>query len=263
MRRIHFIEIHEQPWVPESARDATTDTLQFIFNLARLYAPIVPRLHKALSRAGTNRVLDLCSGGGGPWLWMQRAIESNEHFPVDVCLTDKYPNRSAFERLRSMSGGKITYVPEPVDVMKIPIELRGFRTIFTSYHHFRPMEARAILQQAVDERQGIAVFEVPHRKFLTMFLTLLVPLAALVVVPFVRPFRWSRLVWTYLIPFVPFVLLFDGIVSCLRAYSLPELSELTKGLSASGYEWEIGEESAGPLRLPVTYLIGCPTVPEV
>ena len=61
-------------------------------------------------------------------------------------------------------------------------------------------------------------------------------------VPFIRPFRWSRLIWTYLIPLNPIVLFLDGIVSCLRAYSPLELSELTRELSASGYIWEIGEE---------------------
>ncbi len=259
MRRIQFIELHDQAWVPESARDAVTDALQFVFNLAKVYAPIVPRLHQALVCAGTNRIVDLCSGGGGPWLWMQREFEAKENFPVDVCLTDKYPNRSAFERVRNFSGGKIRHVAEPVEVMNIPPELRGFRTIFTSFHHFRPREARIILQNAVDSGQGIAIFEIPHRRAMTIFQTLFVPLIALLVVPFVQPFRWSRLLWTYVIPFVPVAMLFDGIVSCLRAYSLPELSELTRGLAVQGYEWEMGEEKKTVLSLPITYLVGCPS----
>ena len=40
-----------------------------------------------------------------------------------------------------------------------------------------------------------------------------------ILAPTIRPFRWSRLFWTWLIPLVPFVLFYDGIVSCLRAYS--------------------------------------------
>lgn len=258
MRRIHFIEIHDQEWVPDAARDAATDALQFVFNLFKLYAPAVPLLRKALADAGTNQIVDLCSGGGGPWLWMQREFESKENFPVDVCLTDKYPNRSAFERVRLISGGKIHFFGEPIDLMRMPPELKGFRSIFTSFHHFRPREARAILQNAVDGGQGIAVFEIPHRKFLTIFLAWFVPLVALLTVPFVRPFRWTRLLWTYLIPFVPLVMLFDGTVSCLRAYSIPELAELTEGLSSRNYRWEMGEERDGPLHLPLTYLIGCP-----
>jgi hypothetical protein len=57
---------------------------------------------------------------------------------------------------------------------------------------------------------------------------------------------------------VPLVSLFDGLVSCLRTYSVAELRELTEGLNATNYEWEIGEvkSMAGPI--PITYLIGVP-----
>ncbi len=52
---------------------------------------------------------------------------------------------------------------------------------------------------------------------------LFVPLGALLVTPFIRPFRWSRLVFTYVIPVLPLLIVFDGIVSCLRVYSPDEL----------------------------------------
>jgi len=51
---------------------------------------------------------------------------------------------------------------------------------------------------------------------------------------------------------------FDGLISCLRAYSPAELREMTRGLATSGYRWEIGEKSGGLLPVPVTYLVGCP-----
>jgi len=87
---------------------------------------------------------------------------------------------------------------------------------------------------------------------------LLIPPAAWLFVPFRRPFRWSRLLWTYLIPVIPFVLFFDGLISCLRSYSPAELREMTKGLATDDYRWEIGEKSGGLLPLRVTYLVGCP-----
>jgi hypothetical protein len=64
--------------------------------------------------------------------------------------------------------------------------------------------------------------------------------------------------WTYVIPVIPFVLFFDGLVSCLRAYSLGELKEMTKGVSSQGYRWEIGEEPGGLLPVRITYLFGWP-----
>ncbi len=256
MRRMHLIEIHDQTWFPGSLRDAVTDTLQFILNLGNLYKPAVPRLRSAFEDAGTHRVLDLCSGAGGPWRRLYRVFEQEEHFPVDICLTDKYPNLEAFHHARIASQNKISFLANPVDATQIPVELKGFRTLFTSFHHFRPEQACAILQNAVDNQQGIGIFEVPGRHPLTILLTVLVPVLPLVFVPFIRPFRWPRLIGTYLIPLIPFVLLFDGIVSCIRTYSPPELRELTVGLPANGYKWDIGEEKGG--LLPITYLIGYP-----
>src|SRR2546428_135033 len=82
-----------------------------------------------------------------------------------------------------------------------------------------------LLADAVYQRQGIGVFEAGQRSLLAIMLTLLAPLVLLVVTPLIRPFRWSRLLWTYLIPLVPMVTLFDGLVSCLRIYSVQELKD--------------------------------------
>jgi hypothetical protein len=255
---MQLIEIHDQTWFPRSLRDATTDALQFILNLGNLYKPIVPRLRSGFEDARTHRVVDICSGGGGPWLRLYRIFEEEENFPVEICLTDKYPNIRAFEHARTTSQNKITFHANPIDATQIPTDLRGFRTLFTSFHHFPPKEARAILQNVVDTQQGIGIFEIARRKPLTIFLTFLVPVVSLVTTPFMRPFRWSSLIWTYLIPIVPFILLFDGVVSCIRAYSPKELAEFTEGLSANTYDWTVGEEKGCLLPIPITYLIGYP-----
>jgi hypothetical protein len=258
MGRIHLMEIHDQTWFPRFLRDYTTEALQLIFNVGGLYFPIVDRLKKALKDTSARCVLDLCSGAGGPWLWLCKLFEQEGCSPIDVWLTDRYPPARVFDIERIASRNRIHFHPTPVDATGAPANLDGFRTLFTSFHHFRPQEARAILQDAVNRRQGIGIFEVPGRRVLTVLLVFLMPLADLILVPFMRPFQWSRLIWSYLIPVVPIVLWFDGIVSCMRSYSPRELGELISGLSASGYRWDIGEEKGFFFALPVTYLIGFP-----
>ncbi|MHC4504392.1 MAG: class I SAM-dependent methyltransferase, partial [Planctomycetota bacterium] len=145
------------------------------------------------------------------------------------------------------------------DAMRMPPELKGFRTLFASFHHFPPEKARAILADAVRNRQGIAVLEFTRRSPLALLMMPLAVVLILAITPFVRPFRWSRLLFTYLIPIIPLVGLLDGMVSCLRTYSPRELRELVDGLPDHGYTWEIGHESALPMSpIPVTYLIGYP-----
>lgn len=258
MRRLQWIEIHDQSWFPDLLRDFVTDTLQIIWNFFNFYEPIVPRLRYALQEAGTHRILDLCSGGGGPWLGLVHDFEDKERFPLDICLTDRFPNPGAFEHAKNLPHSGVVFHASPVDATCVPAGLEGFRTLFTSFHHFPPREARAILQDAVECRQGVGIFEVPKRDWLTIVLVLFMPIMAFVLVPLIRPFRWSRLLWTYLIPVVLFVVWFDGVISCLRSYTPRELRALTRGLSQDGYRWEAGEERKGAMPVTVTYLIGYP-----
>jgi hypothetical protein len=67
--------------------------------------------------------------------------------------------------------------------------------------------------------------------------------------------RWSRLVWTFVLPVVPVVLWVDGVLSCLRSYSLNDLRELTAGLEAADYRWQVGEE---PGMVPIAFVLGGP-----
>jgi hypothetical protein len=170
-------------------------------------------------------------------------------FDVPVVLTDKYPNRLA-------RSGQLPFDPVPVDATAVPSDLEGFRTLFTSFHHFRPAEARAILADAVRQGQGIGVFEISRRAPIEIALIAFTWFAVLMLVPFIRPFRWSRLAWTYLPPVLPLVGAFDGVVSCLRTYSPAELRALLHGLDS--HDWQVGETRSPGSPLVVTYLVGVP-----
>jgi hypothetical protein len=125
---------------------------------------------------------------------------------------------------------------------------------FNAFHHFSPGAARALLQDAVKAGQPICVFEIPERRLLTIISLLLTPLFVIVATPFTKPFLWKRMLWTYLIPLVPFMCCWDGVVSQLRAYTIAELSELTEGFG--GYQWSAGSTSIpGPLG-HLTYVLG-------
>ena len=240
--RLHLVELHDLPACPPSLRDALTDFLAFALNLSRAYDPAAALLRRAIARTGARRVVDLCSGAGGPWSRLAPRMG------VPVLLTDLYPHTNG--------AAGLPFHPEPIDARAVPAGLDGFRTLFTSFHHFRPAEARAILADAVTKGQGIAVFEAARRAPREVGVVAFTWLGALISAPFIRPFRWSRLLWTYLPPALPLMGTFDGIVSCLRAYTPAELADLVRGLDS--YEWEIGEMRGGWSPLRGTYVLGVP-----
>jgi len=252
--RLQLLEIHDQPWCPAGVRDAITDLLQWTLTTVHHYAPAGLVLARALRHTGSATVVDLGSGGGGPWARLLPDISGHGATP-HLVLTDKYPNRRALERTAQRLGARVGVDPGAVDARAVPPRLTGFRTVFTTFHHFAPDEARAVLADAARGARGIAVFEVTHRSPLMLVAMLGFAFAPLVV-PFVRPFRWDRLFWTYLVPLVPLVAVWDGVVSCLRTYTPVELRALTAGLEE--WRWEAAEVSRRWWPFPVTYLVGYP-----
>jgi hypothetical protein len=255
--RIHLFELEDQPWFPSVIRDLATDYLHFMENLVSANRPMVPLLAEALRETGSTTVVDLCAGGGGPVVAIREEL-TRAGLNVRFILTDKFPNYNAFRSISANHAG-IEGHNAPVDATAVPTQLAGFRTMFNAFHHFKPNDARAVLQSAVAARQPIAIFELPERTIPVIAATfLLVPIVVLLVTPFIRPFRWDRLLFTYLPPLVPLLCWWDGTVSQLRAYSVAELEDLAASLGDVGYQWRAGRIRSQGAAPHVTYLIGLP-----
>lgn len=257
MPRPRLFEFEDLAWFPPTLRNMTTDYLQLMYRTTGVFSPTIPLLKRALAATGTRRLIDLCSGAGGPLPTLQEQLKS-EGVDVEVLLTDKYPNVAAFLRLAAEPGRRISFLEQSVDAADVPADLSGFRTLFTGFHHLPPELARRVLADAVAKREAIGVFEVNERRLIAFLFSLLTPIFVLAVTPRIRPRSGWRFLWTYAIPLVPLCTMWDGLVSNWRTYSVVELKEMTAGLAAGAYSWEIGWIAARAGRR-ITYLIGLPT----
>src|SRR5690554_1757789 len=224
MKRIHLFEIEDQKWFPSFLRNYVTDFLQFLANKAKVYEPVVDEITQLIEKSNTSHIIDLGSGSGGGLLWLGNALyEKNKD--TKITLTDLYPNIASFRHV-TKSSPVFTYYDQPVDATAVPGDLKGIRTMFLSFHHLQPDGALEVLQNAVDMHQPVAVFEIQDRSLPSFLAMILSPVSVLVCTPFIKPFRFGRLLFTYLIPVVPLIVLWDGLVSCLRTYSVAEMKTL-------------------------------------
>jgi hypothetical protein len=255
--RTRLPELHDLRGCPAVWRDLLTDFMSQFTRVHNPYAGIVVPLGEAMQRAGTRTIVDLCSGAGEPAVGIQKELKKAG---LDICviLTDKYPNLAAFRKWKVQRPDGVDFLESSVDAQSVPRNLAGFRTLFTSFHHFDPESARRVLADSLEKRQGIGIFEYTERNFWIWGLPLIfTPFYIWLTTPFMRPFRWSRLLWTYLLPVVPLMAVCDGFVSCLRTYSPLELEEMVRILDVPEYVWETGRvRSIGLCR--VTYLLGYP-----
>ena len=240
MQRRNWFEITDYKWCPALLRDTATDILRSTSVRTNMYGPVEHRLKSLLEKLDCHDIVDLCSGGTGPVLLIQKHLIERERFPVRVVLTDKFPNLKAFEAAVMDVGGCVEFVAESIDAVDVPEELRGFRTLFAAFHHFRPEVAKKILEDSARKRKGIGIFEFTGRNPGIFLIMLLSPLYLLLAMPFIKPFDWRRIFWTYAVPLFPLVTLWEGLASNMRTYSPEELRELVKDIEVDGYTWEIG-----------------------
>jgi len=249
MRRLHLFEFGDQPWLPQVLREGETAYLVAAYRLVPLARDWAGKIVTTLHPGDHLEILDLCSGAGGAIPMLIDELE-RRGCKASVTLTDLYPN------LKGGRHPRASWLGEPLDATRVPPELRGVRTMFSGFHHFRPEAARAILEDAFRRRRAICIFESGSGTLLGVFTMLLVPLNVLAMMPLARPFRWAYLVFTYLIPLLPLIVFWDGIVSMLRIYSPEQMRALTEELKAPDYVWETGRLRVQGIPSGLPYLIG-------
>lgn len=253
-----LFEIEDQKWLPQILRNQMTDALQFLILEMKIYDPIIPEFQWVMLHSKHKNVVDLCSGGTGPWDYIVGAISPSEELIERITLTDLFPNKKALQAM-SDHNPIFDYRETPVDVLDIDVELEGVRTLFSSFHHFDTDKAVSIIQDAVNKQMPICIFEFTGRRVSNFILTPVSMLVLFTAMLFKRRLTFSRLLFSYLIPIVPLIYLWDSMVSHLRTYSQSELKAILNRVnSADSYEWEIGEATSPKTVLRNSYLIGYP-----
>jgi hypothetical protein len=256
--RLHLFEFEDFDWFPGLLRSGQTDYLHFVIKMAGIYKPAVPLVKELVEKSDSAEILDLCSGGGGGIDVFQKDLQELTGRKIKITISDKYPNIDAFEHIKETSKGKVDFSKEPIDATNVPDKFRSIRTIFSAFHHFEPEDAKKILKDATDRGVPIAVFEGTNKDVLN-FLGILIftPVIFFFITPFMRPFRLSRLIFTYLIPLIPIVTTWDGIVSILRMYTPRQMLEMAEEVTGNQYVWKAGK-AKGRSRNTVLYLVGYP-----
>ncbi|SES44978.1 hypothetical protein [Lentzea albida] len=256
--RLDFFELHDLDGTPRVLRTLHTESILTIYRLTDAAREYSRPLELALRSGADHRIVDLCSGSGGPVPLIQRRLHS-AGVHTQVTLTDLVPNVHAFERVARNRPPccPVDHVPSPVDATDCRLE--GTRTIYGAFHHFAPPLATRILQNAVDTRQPIVVVDTKRSWLYVLVFPFFLMLAVLLAAPFQRnplPRYLLRLALTYVVPVLPFMMFFDSVVSFLRMYGRAELRRMVDALrDTSTFTWTIGVQRG---FTGAQYLIGIP-----
>lgn len=259
MKRLHLFEFHDQLWFPETLRNEITLILELLWTLdlpLPFYTPpylsVLEILDKKLENVKNSKIIDLCSGSGGPLIKISQKMNSLRQ--VKVLLTDLYPNHDS---IISLSGNTmIAYEKESVDASKVPSRLfkdskNVIRTIFAAFHHLREDVAKRVLKDTIENSHGIMIVDLPDRSILSVISqVLLFYVAGILYLAYVRPVTLTRLL---LLPLVIVILTIDGVLSSLRSYSKEDYWRILAEIPGSfdGYSWKITKITVFSLGSPL------------
>ena len=224
--------------------------------------------------------VDFCAGAGGPTPYIERYLNkqlrllnsnrvayrkvvgisngySNEGDPdtgVDFVLTDIAPHLEAWE-VAAKKSDNLHFIPRSVDAANAPPNLlrtlpRGagrnkkvFRLFNLAFHHFDDPLAEKILRNTLATSDGFGIFELQARTFSSLLTVALIWPLMLLVSPFYFWRSPGHLFFTYIIPVIPFVMVFDGFVSSLRTRSAAEVMAMIRKVGgAEGWEFKSGSD---------------------
>ncbi|KAL8659776.1 MAG: hypothetical protein Q9202_006951 [Teloschistes flavicans] len=159
---------------------------------------------------------------------------------VDFILTDLFPHIPSWS-LACAKSPHLHYIPRPIDATSTPSDLlslthrplpptpkprKPFHLFSLAFHHFPTPPARAVLRNTLLHSSGFAILELQARTPASLLTALCLGPLLWLVSWYSFWGDWTHLFFTYVIPIVPAVVVFDGLVSCLRMRDRGEILKL-------------------------------------
>lgn len=208
-------ELEDYNWFPPILRNFQTDYIGFVVAKFNIYKVFVEFLTKQNTTA--NSMFDLCSGSGEPAISI--FLASNKF--TSLQLSDKFPNQT----FKSKLG--INYIDESIDVLNMEFNEGVTYTMYNAFHHFTDTDKKNIIEKCNAANSNLYIVEILEPTFFFILKVLaLTTFGVLLFNPFVKPFSWKRLFFTYIIPLNIITISYDGVISVLKSRSIKTYTDM-------------------------------------
>lgn len=258
MKRYHLFEFADLKWFPSILRKCLMDFLRDFIELTEVYRPVVPFLKNCLQETNQFKIIDMASGGGGALVHLENDInKTTQEKIIPIVLSDIYPQIESWKWIKNHHPN-IDFILQPIDITNPPntLEFEGLHTLFSCLHHLKESQINQLLQRTIQNKQTIVIFEGASKRWIEILAAIfLLPIGVFLRALFVRPFCFWRVIFTYIIPILPFLMAWDGTVSILRLY--PTSYWQKWATSSPSFTWKTGIIRSH-FGLEVRYLFGRP-----
>jgi hypothetical protein len=227
MKSLFLFEFMDLALLPSTLRATIHDVLESCLGTPprRYYEWVAREILNLVQDGSINTIVEL--GAGTAPITRELATQLSGHKGISLRVSDLYPNTALYQALEEKYPDLIQTDRRSVDFSRpMDFPAGSLLVLSGSFHHVRPA-ARLQVMKALSTYR-VAVFEPLRRNPASLFLSLLGFFPGLAT-PLrfwnQRPGNWRRILWCWLVPLAPAMIVWDGIVSCLRCWTENEWNE--------------------------------------
>jgi hypothetical protein len=216
---MHLFEFNDLPHIPRSIRQTLLELMELCNRGFRSFNQRAAR--EALDRArqeGCQAIVEL-GAGGAP---LTRLLTEDARLAgIRLVPCDLFPDAASYSALEESYPGVVKPILTPVDYSEAHDFGPGALAVLVGTFHHIPPALRSKTLRALTKSAGrVVVFEPLRNTPLSIFLVFfsIVPALLLPLSGMGSRGTWRRILWCWLVPLVPCVFLWDGVVSCLRQW---------------------------------------------
>jgi hypothetical protein len=225
MKRKHVPQFTNQKWFPTLLKTCIYEFMTWFVGKVKAAHPFVPVIKRGLQHTNPQQIINIDSQLGAGFETVQPLLD--DALIVKNVLLEDFQTKE-----------------------------HGLYVSVNAFHQLKVSEAKNLLHQIAKSGHPIVIVEGNNDSLWQVVgMTIFVPLTVLLTAPFVQPFRWERLLFTYLIPILPIVTFIDGFLALFKLYAPIDLNELTASIDVKDYQWESGKLDNGRGG-KIIYLLG-------
>lgn len=244
--RIQAFEFMDLPQTPRFLRDSVVESLGNAMRWSGACKTAAPVFKEFCQSLDTDVLLDLCSGSGEPAAVLLDALKDRGDPMPQFYISDLFPVAERMKEVAAKHPDHIEVIEAPLDASNVP---EGYahsgRMVISAFHHFPPALALSILNDSARKGKAIFVMEPMTRRGRGAFRMGVYFFAANLVNPFLsKEDKLLKGLFTYVLPAIPLMAAWDGLVSIVRMYTRQDFADLTANIDAP-FDWEFRQVTGG------------------
>ncbi|MEM6720304.1 MAG: hypothetical protein AAF611_13345 [Bacteroidota bacterium] len=215
MKRKQITQIINTNWCPTFIKKMIAEFLSWFVLQTNATKPFIPVIEDILEKTQTKKIINIEFNLGA-------GIETVQPFLKDDITVDS------------------------IRISEFHTNKNGLYLFINSFHQLHASKAKEVLQKIADSGNPVVIVEGNNDSLWQIVgMTVFVPLTVLLTAFFVKPFRMVRILFTYIIPILPIIIVIDGCIALLKLYNPSDLLTLTSSVTTKNYDWKAGKNDNG------------------